>query len=89
MKRVSTYLRLSFVYILLLLVCTSNYVSGQSSTRTSLGISFPNTLNELQIINSIPELKDLGFEIIELQHPVSDDLIKEISKIFIRTMDKN
>ena len=89
MKRVSTYLRLSFVYILLLLVCTSNYVSGQSSTRTSLGISFPNTLNELQIINSIPELKDLGFEIIELQHPVSDDLIKEISKfsleLWIRT----
>lgn len=89
MKRVSTYFRSSIVYPLLFLICTSSHVSGQSSTRTSLGISFPNNLTELQIINSIPELRDLGIEIIELQHPVSKNLIKKISEfsleLWIRT----
>ena len=79
MSRSSTYFFSRVFLFFLINVCALGNLIAQVSNRPSLGVSFPNEINEQQILSSIPELQELGIQVIELQHPVTDELIAQLS----------
>jgi hypothetical protein len=71
----STYF-LSRVFLFLLInVCTVTGLAAQNQS-TRFGISFSSDISE----SEIPNLIDLGFNIIELKHPISESLLQELEE---------
>ncbi len=62
---------------------------AQSLDRTVLGVSISTQSSEQRVLNQLPELKQLGIQVIELHDPVSDDLIETLAnhgfQVFIRS----
>ncbi len=80
MDRFNTYIKYWLFILALIIVCVPTNLFAQDSDNTSFGISFSNDLTSDEILDATPELQILGISVIELQSPVSDQVIRGISE---------
>lgn len=89
MIRFSTYFLSRVLLFILINVCAVQVVLAQAELRPSLGVSFPVNVSDQDIIETTTELKAYGIQVIELHHPVSDDLIEELSDNAFQILVRN
>lgn len=59
---------------------------AQVPDRPLFGISFSQDISENQILNLVSELDNFGIQVVELQHPVSETLLEQLSEYPVRIL---
>ena len=79
MNQINTYSLSCFFLFVLINVSDSSTLIAQDVQKTNFGVSFSNELTANEILNVIPDLVELGIQTVELNHPISNDLIDNLS----------